>query len=211
MRRVQVDHMNTPILLDVTLRDGGYLNGWAFTRKEMHRASGYAIACGADLVEIGYVDDRPGLTEAASLHPFVLEDFQRYREKAGLAVMCRPSVEDPITVLNKRKNLIDLVRIPVDLRMPELAARLAEVCASLNIPFTYNLTNISCYADEQIAAAFGMLPDIAVATYIADSRGSLGRKTSPVSIRYYAAYGRQCLDSTHTTIWGWRVKTPWRH
>lgn len=189
--------MNTPILLDVTLRDGGYLNGWAFSREEMHRAAGYAIACGADLVEIGYVDDRRGLMEAASLHPLVLEDFQRYREKTGLVVMCRPSVEDPLTVLHNRKNLIDLVRIPVDLRMPELAARLAEVCASLDIPFTYNLTNISCYTDEQIAAAFERLPDIAIATYIADSRGSLRAENIP------GIY--QVLGSVRETVFGFHA------
>lgn len=173
MSLLKADQINTPVLLDVTLRDGGYLNEWAFSRAQMHLATESAIAGGADFVEIGYVDDRAGLPAAASLDTSVLEDFQRYREKAGLVVMCRPSVEEPLTVLRNRRSLIDLVRIPVDLRMPELAARLAAVCASLDMPFTYNLTNISCYSDAKIAAAFELLPDKAVVTYIADSRGSL--------------------------------------
>lgn len=176
---MQIDQINKPVLLDVTLRDGGYLNAWSFNRAQMHLAVRYAMSSGADLVEIGYVDDRPGLSEAASLSPAVLEDFQRYREKAGLVVMCRPSVEDPLAVLHNRKHLIDLVRIPVDLRMPELAARLAKVCASLCIPFTYNLTNISCYSDVKIASVFEMLPNLAVTTYIADSRGSLRPENIP--------------------------------
>lgn len=173
MKQFLFDRVNRPVLLDVTLRDGGYLNAWKFSREQMHRTVAYAISCGADIVEIGYVDDRPGLAEAASLCPAVLEDFQSYRDRVGLAVMCRPSVQDPLTVLRNRRSLIDLVRIPVDLRMPVLAAGLAEICASLDIPHTYNLTNIGCHPSSRIAAAFRALPDTAVATYIADSRGSL--------------------------------------
>jgi 4-hydroxy 2-oxovalerate aldolase len=194
---LKADHIITPVLLDVTLRDGGYLNGWAFSRAQMHLAAGYAIAGGADLVEIGYVDDRAGLPAAASLDISVLDDFQRYREKAGLVVMCRPSVEDPLKVLHNRRSLIDLVRIPVDLRMPELAARLAEICASLDISFSYNLTNISCYSDAKIAAAFELLPDKAVVTYIADSRGSLRPEHIP---NIY-----QVLRSVRDTVFGFHA------
>ena len=173
MNMLRMDQTEKPVLLDVTLRDGGYLNGWAFSREQMHRAISLAIASGADIVEIGYTDDRPGLAEAASLPPDVLKDLQSYRNRAGLAVMCRPSVDDSLTVLRNRRSMIDLVRIPVDLRNPGPAATLAGVCASLEIPHTYNLTNIGCHPPERIAAAFEMLPDTAVATYIADSRGSL--------------------------------------
>jgi 4-hydroxy 2-oxovalerate aldolase len=162
-----------PIVLDVTIRDGGYLNGWNFTWQEMQLAFETAFDCGADIVEIGYLDDRQGLPVASSWQPEELVKLDPIRSRGLLAAMCRPSVETPIEVLEKRKGLIDLIRIPVDLRNPSLANQLGLNCNKAGIPFSYNLTNISCYSAEQIKNAFTKLSDNAAAVYIADSRGAL--------------------------------------
>lgn len=164
---------NKPVVLDVTIRDGGYLNQWFFTGEQMQLAFDRALTCGADIIEIGYLDDRDGLPVAASWLSGELEKLQNLRSRGLLAAMCRPSVLHAEKVLASRKEMIDLVRIPVDLRNPQLANHLAAMCSKTGLPYTFNLTNISCFSPGQISSAFSVLSDEAVAVYIADSRGAL--------------------------------------
>jgi 4-hydroxy 2-oxovalerate aldolase len=164
---------NSPIVLDVTIRDGGYLNQWHFTWEQMMLAFESAFACGADIVEIGYLDDRQSLPIAASWPARDLEKLQVLHSRGRLAAMCRPSVIDAENVLGSRKDLVDLIRIPVDLKNPQLANKLATICGRIDLPYSFNLTNISCFSPEQIRNAFSALSDDATAVYIADSRGAL--------------------------------------
>jgi 4-hydroxy 2-oxovalerate aldolase len=163
----------TPVLLDVTIRDGGYLNDWAFTEPQMDRVVDTAMGLCLDFVEVGYIDDRPGLHAAASMKPGSLEKWQHLREGIGLAVMCRPTVQNAEAVVSSRKGLVDLVRIPVDLMNVDLASKLAGVCERNQVPYAINLTNISCYDSDWIRSCFSKLPDSAVVVYVADSRGNL--------------------------------------
>ena len=45
-------------LLDCTLRDGGYLNDWAFGHNNMVTIYERLVSAGLDIVEIGFLDDR---------------------------------------------------------------------------------------------------------------------------------------------------------
>lgn len=162
-----------PVILDVTLRDGGYLNDWQFSMKSIEIAIKSAIKMGADIVEIGYMDDKPGLALAASCPVKFLETAVQWKGSSLLAAMVRPSVENPGRVLEKRKKYIDLARIPVDLRNTEPANKLSHNCLKNNIPFTFNLTSVSCYSMNNIEKAARSLNSDAMAIYIADSRGAL--------------------------------------
>jgi 4-hydroxy 2-oxovalerate aldolase len=55
----------------------------------------------------------------------------------------------------------------------DLASKLAGVCERNQVPYTINLTNISCYDSDWIQSCFSKLPDSAIVVYIADSRGNL--------------------------------------
>jgi len=186
-----------PVVLDVTLRDGGYLNNWQFTVPQIGMVIDTATKCGADIIEVGYIDDRDGLPVAASWRP---EDLEKIRSTIGspkLAVMCRPTVEHAVNVVKNRRTLIDLVRIPTDLRNPSLANRLADICLSFNVPCTFNITNISCYSDDQIEHAFKQLSDQVSIVYIADSRGAL----SPQRVQEIFTV----LQSVRTCNWGYHA------
>lgn len=187
----------SPVLLDVTIRDGGYLNEWSFTQPQMDRVVKTAIGLGLDFVEIGYIDDRSGLPAAASMRPESLEKWQCHREEIGLAVMCKPTVQDAEGVISARKGLVDLIRIPVDLRRTDLAHRLASLCEKHRIPYALNLTNISAYDTASIKAAYGALPDSAGVVYIADSRGNLTPDRIP------AIY--EALRSVQDTVFGFHA------
>jgi 4-hydroxy 2-oxovalerate aldolase len=186
-----------PVVLDVTLRDGGYLNNWQFTEPQIGMAIQTATRCGADIIEVGYIDDRDGLPVAASWKPEDLENIRSTIGSPKLAVMCRPSVENAVNVVKKRRTLIDLVRIPTDLRNPSLANKIADICLALNVPCTFNITNISCYSDDHIYRAFKQLSDQVPVVYIADSRGALQPK------RVQEIF--TVLQSVRTCIWGYHA------
>ena len=46
-------------LLDCTLRDGGYVNDWRFGEKEIPEIAEKLEASGADMLELGFLEDEP--------------------------------------------------------------------------------------------------------------------------------------------------------
>lgn len=46
------------LLLDCTLRDGGYLNDWKFGKENIASIFERLVSSGVDVIEIGFLDDR---------------------------------------------------------------------------------------------------------------------------------------------------------
>lgn len=164
----------SPIVLDVTLRDGGYLNDWEFSNATISNAISGAIMADVDIIEVGYSDDAHSLPLAAACPPSMLEQVKKQIDgRALVASMIRPSVANPERVLASRRALVDLFRIPVDVRRPSRALELAEQCIARGFDATVNFTSVSCFAlDELIAAAERVSADV-TAVYLADSRGAV--------------------------------------
>lgn len=167
------DQLPKPVVLDVTLRDGGYLNNWVFSWEHIRTAVTAAHGMGADIIEVGYLDNQPGLPLAASCPPRFLEQVGQLTGDSMVAGMIRPGVENPQDVLVERKSWINLARIPVDLRNVASANRLSAVCMEYEVPFSFNLTSVSCYSLKTIETVVASLNKEASMIYIADSRGAL--------------------------------------
>ena len=162
-----------PVLLDVTLRDGGYLNDWRFSRLAIDHAISTAAAADVDAIEVGYCDDAEELPEASRCTPKML---RRARNLAGdklIAAMVRPTVDQPSRVLASRRGLVDLIRIPVDVRRPKPALEIARLSHQYGFDCTLNLTSANCFSAEQITAVARQVPSYVTAVYLADSRGSI--------------------------------------
>ena len=186
-----------PKVLDVTLRDGGYLNNWHFDVAHVEKAISEGIKSGADIIEVGYLNNDSDMPLTASWTPKSLEKIQYIRETNQLAAMCRPIVADADHVIQDRQGLIDLVRIPIDLRNTSLANRMASICIKHKMPCSFNLTNISCFSDDQIFQAFCNLTDEVKIIYIADSRGAL----QPSRVKEIYAI----LQSVRECTWGYHA------
>ena len=50
--------MRNKILLDCTLRDGGYVNDWAFGNNNMVNIFERIIGANLEVIEVGFLDDR---------------------------------------------------------------------------------------------------------------------------------------------------------
>jgi len=162
-----------PLVIDVTLRDGGYLNQWDFAPQHLARAVALGVQADADLIEVGYVDDSPGLPTASACPPEWLQALRQQFPELRLAGMIRPNVPEPEQVLSRRQGLLALLRIPVDLRWPEKAFALGEKCQAYGFAVSFNLTGVSCFELSQIQAAAAAVPAFAKVVYLADSRGAL--------------------------------------
>ena len=47
-------------ILDCTLRDGGYINNWGFSKSQLYRINNSLEKSKIDIVELGYLDDKKG-------------------------------------------------------------------------------------------------------------------------------------------------------
>ena len=162
-----------PIVLDVTLRDGGYINDWRFTPEQVDAAIRLAALANVDLIEVGYVDDRPGLPEVASCPPDMLKRARGLCGRSKLAGMIRSTVADPEAVLGARRGLLELLRIPLDMRSLEPALTLGRICTEHGFAHTFNFVGASCFELERLSEVAAQVPSDVQAIYVADSRGHL--------------------------------------
>jgi 4-hydroxy 2-oxovalerate aldolase len=162
-----------PIVLDVTLRDGGYINQWQFTPEQVDTAIRLAALADVDLIEVGYVDDQPDLPEAASCPPAMLKRARGLCGRSKLAGMIRSTVANPAAVLNARVGLLDLLRIPLDMRSPEPALKLGRICTEHGFAYTFNFVGVTCFELARLSEVAARIPADVQAIYLADSRGHL--------------------------------------
>lgn len=165
-----------PMLLDVTLRDGGYVNHHEWTLQEAVSVVRTMEAARIPFVEVGYL--RPAL--GVSLHPSkrceaaYLETLAAQVQDTRLAVMARPGESGPRLVRGLAAQGVGMLRVlapalDVDSAAPLISAGLEE-----GLPVAVNLTHVSRFAPEQLAAAARQARRAGAAyVYLADSNGSL--------------------------------------
>ncbi len=99
-------------ILDCTLRDGGYLNNWAFKTEEVKKIITALIDAGIDLIELGFIKkekDEESKTVFSSFDEIknVICDFSKDREKfTGMITAGQfPKDEIPLAKNSPIKNL----------------------------------------------------------------------------------------------------------
>lgn len=160
-------------VLDCSLRDGGFLNGWGFSSAVMDRLVALVGAQPVDYIEVGYLDDAPGLSECAGSSPETLKRLQRISPR--LAGMIRPSCRDWRAVLRARQGLVELVRVTVQALDPSPSFEIAREAKALGFTVTLNITNVSAFTPDFLAGVAAEAPPVD-ALYLADSRGNLEPK-----------------------------------
>ena len=160
-------------VLDCSLRDGGFLNGWNFSVATMDRLVDAIASTPVDFIELGYLDDHPDLPEANSLPSSTLHRYRTHAPK--LAGMIRPSCPNWKSVLERRSGLLHLVRVTVQVNDPSPSFEIAATAKNMGFQVTLNLTNVSAFPLEKLAEVVAQAPSVD-AIYLADSRGHLQPK-----------------------------------
>lgn len=174
-----------PIILDATLRDGGYLNDWAFSPEQMFLAVEVLATIGIDIIEVGYLNQDPRLNLAYRCPVPLLSEIRRRAGSAKIAVMLNPANPHAKTLLKTRSGLIDLVRIPFDQTSLEKALTVANYARANGIQCSMNFISITACGIAEIGAVIRRITaeNATDVLYLADSRGALLPREIEVLIR----------------------------
>ncbi|MFD6951550.1 pyruvate carboxyltransferase [Nocardiopsis sp. TSRI0078] len=170
--------LRRPQILDVTLRDGGYLNGWRFTDATVREHVKVLGEVGVPYVEVGYISDDPALEPVLQCPPDLLrqigEDTGRTRVVAMLAVKGR-SPREVTELLRPRAEVLDVVRLTCFVERVDHVLAAAEAVCATGVACSLNLISITAYEPEELVAAVERVDRSGIAEwlYLADSRGAL--------------------------------------
>lgn len=175
-------------VLDCTLRDGGYYNGWRFDPELAESLVASLNAAGVDIIEVGFktpaekVDD-----DCAGLYRFCSEsqlDFLRRYRNAEYAFMIntaefmdggrasREMIER--CIYPARDSLFSWARIATHLDTFDSALVQAKWLSAMGYRVALNLMGMSLLSDDDIRRALARVDDDVVDVfYFADSFGSL--------------------------------------
>ncbi|MGC4807619.1 hypothetical protein [Micromonospora sp. DT233] len=162
-------------LLDVTLRDGGYVNGHSWTTREAEAIVRTVGAAGVPVVEVGYLrEGHEPQRPSAICPPEYLAALAAVADRPRIAVMVRPG-EVPIgRVAELPDHDVSMARVLVAGGSVERAAPYAEAARAAGLAVAMNLTRVSERTEEQIATAVRACAEAgAQVVYLADSNGSL--------------------------------------
>lgn len=159
-------------LIDVTLRDGGYLNKWMLSEDVVINYAEFITRnWPVDIIELGYASDAGKYGANGSLKASLLARLRSLPKQK--AIMLFQDEEHPLQVLQTRGGLFDVVRIPIRVEEANRWSSVFERCAADKITFTINLTRISAYSEEEIVECVKEVQEYKpYAIYLADSRGA---------------------------------------
>lgn len=194
------DHMTSTVLLDCTLRDGGYYNNWDFDTALVNRYLAAMAAAGVNVVEIGFrVPTRDGFYGPAAFSTDAWLQQLVIPPDIELAVMinakdilnsasgidaCLQSLFAP-----RAQSPVSLVRIAAHLGEVEACGAVVQWLVAQGYRVGFNIMQIASASESDIAAAVMTVANWnnVVVLYFADSLGNMRE----VDItRVYAAFRR---------------------
>lgn len=170
--------MKLPKLLDCTLRDGGYINNWAFSR-HFGDALYHAVSlAGCDFIECGFFD--PSAKEGLPWTNLTAEDLKSIRgelqDGAAIAVMINYGSVQLEDVPDAKDYPADLIRVAAPKSAAAEATKFAAALTAKGYRSTINYMGISNYANHEILELVDLMnrfKDEVEYFYVADSFGSL--------------------------------------
>ena len=177
---------NSLILLDCTLRDGGYYNSWDFDKEIVNRYLHSIATAGINVIEIGFRNPAKNkfLGAFAYCRDYFLQQLP-LPEQCKIAVMidAKDFSGDTKTIITKVDELfskktqspVDIVRICSQLEGIKTAETLAKRLNELGYQICVNLMQIAGKNSEQISNAIKEINkwNAVDILYFADSLGSM--------------------------------------
>ena len=170
--------MKLPKLLDCTLRDGGYINNWDFSRhfgEALYRAVSVA---GVDYIEVGFFE--PGAKAGLPWTNLRADDLRSIRgdlhEGTAIAVMINYGSVTLDDVPDAKDYPADLIRVAAPKSAAEEATAFAAALTAKGYRTTINYMGISNYTNQEILGLVDLMnrfKDEVDYFYVADSFGSL--------------------------------------
>ncbi len=165
-------------ILDCTLRDGGYINDWAFPNKHIEKILKALSSSNVDVVECGYLNDKNGVANDSTLF-----DSTKSADKA-LKSVTNSRVEnviminlgdfDIINLPNKKETKIDGIRLAFHKKDMNLAFESGEKIVKLGYKLYFQPMVTKNYKDIEFLSVIERVNELEPwAFYIVDSFGSM--------------------------------------
>jgi len=165
-------------VLDVTLRDGGYRNGFSFSREYAREHLRRMTNAGIEWIEIGYRNGSfkaiPNIGTTGLSPDSYLQAMRAETADRRLCVMFHPK-NITLADLDRMRELgVDMVRACWDGERADLSAQFAQHAKALGFTVCVNLTRISSQPPKRLLGAAERARESgADVVYLADSNGSL--------------------------------------
>jgi len=163
-------------VMDVTIRDGGLMNDWHFSKPMVKEVFHGLAQAGVDYVELGYRADKK-LFSQEQFGPWRFCDEEDLREVAypcdtKISIMCDVGRTDYASFLPADQSLVAMVRVACYLKEVDEAIKLARHVKDLGYRVCVNLMAISTNPEAELDAALDKLArtDVDV-IYLVDSFG----------------------------------------
>lgn len=164
-------------VLDVTLRDGGYLNDWRFSTDVVYAFVGALASAGVPYIEVGYIGDdqsRPPVFQCTGEYLAQLREVSCNSKIVAMLALGQRTITEISECLRSRSSVVDVVRLTCTPEQISKVQSAAEVVAAAGITCSINLISVTAYAPDEILACVAQIDaDVTRWLYLADSRGAL--------------------------------------
>lgn len=172
--------MNAEInLVDVTLRDGGYVNLHSWTQWDAQAIISGCAEAKIPLCEIGYFRPRRHAEDgarqpAACCPPEYIDGLRKHAAGVALVAMAHARDVDTADYQMLRDSGVDMVRMPARVAVLQTLPPHITAARAAGLRVTVNLIRASEVGADDVAAAARLARECgAEAFYLADSNGSL--------------------------------------
>lgn len=148
--------MSNIYLLDCTLRDGGYVNGWNFGEGSIKSIFTRLDTAGVDSIEVGFIDERVTYDANRSIYPDtksiepVFENIQT--PKALLCAMIDYGTCSLDKISPKAESHLDAIRIIFKKHQQDEALDFCARVKAKGYKIFVNPVSVTSYTDEEIIA-----------------------------------------------------------
>lgn len=170
--------MSNVLLLDCTLRDGGYQNDWAFGRDTLTAVFERAVESGIDFLELGFLDQRRPFDPDRSIMPDTASMRRVYgrldRKGTKLVGMIDFGTCDLDHIESRADSFLDGIRVIFKKHLRKEALDFCRALKEKGYLVFAQLVSITSYSDDELLDLIRLVNDVKpYAVSIVDTYGLL--------------------------------------
>jgi len=163
-------------VLDCTIRDGGLMNNWDFSKEMVREVYDALVRAGVDYIELGYRADKKQFNPAAhGCWRFCDEADLRevaYASDSKISVMCDVGRTDYDTILPKEDSIVSMYRVATYAKEIDKAIHLGKHCKAQGYEVCVNIMAASHVLEPDLEEALHQLAETDFdVVYLVDSFG----------------------------------------
>lgn len=151
-------------LLDCTLRDGGYINDWAFGRDALTSVFERLVGAGVDVIEVGFLDARRPFDENRSIMPDTKSATRIYggiQKGNAIVVGMIDYGTCPVENLEPCENtVLDGIRVIFKKHLMREALQFCAEVKALGYKVFAQAVSITSYSDTELLTLIGLVNDV---------------------------------------------------